>query len=117
MQRGAIGTFFRRLVKRAGLPGQRRFHSLRAFARTAFEHSGVKELYAEKLIGHGIGSLKHLYTPATTEELRGYYKMAIPELTFFGESPETKEKVARVEDELEKLRKENAELKDFMRVR
>jgi integrase len=113
----AIDKAFQRYVKKFGLEGGRRFHSFRKFVRSQLAHAEVPEIFTERLIGHRAG-IQHTYTIAQIEEMRDYYKKALPRLTFFsGESKETKEKVARVEDKLKALEKENAELKEFMRAR
>lgn len=80
-----IERAFQRLVKQAGLPGTRAFHSLRKFVRTTLEGTVKNTLWAEALIGHNMGSLQKIYGAALPlDEFRKQYTKALPELTFFG---------------------------------
>jgi hypothetical protein len=97
-------------------------HGFRKFFKSRCELAGVKTLNAEILMGHRVGLSSSYYKP-TSEEMFEDYRKAIPYLTV-SEVEEVKlesdRKVGKMEvqiqdilDRLDKMERENAELKDL----
>jgi integrase len=129
-----LGTTFREIFRRAkAIPEPNgedhsnrirheiRPHSLRKFCRRMYSKT-IETEDAEKLIGHALTSLVHVYTPKTIDELWEAYQKAIPRLVIQGPSEildqattskiaELTERDARLKVDLEKLKQENASLR------
>lgn len=97
-------------------------HGFRKFFKSRCESAGVKTLNVEILMGHRVGLSSSYYRP-TNSELFEDYRKAIPHLTV-SEVEEVKlesnRKVGKMEvqiqdilDRLDKMEKENAELKEL----
>jgi len=80
-------------------------HSFRAYFRTALLHAGVSQTYAEMLMAHEGGYLQDRYIFTEIDKLREAYVKALPHL-------ELKERaIAELDHEVNKLRRENEELR------
>jgi len=115
LERSALEKIFKRLVAKAGLEGDRTFHSLRKFCRTQLEYGIRKEAIVEKIIGHNYGSLQQIYTAPSIEQLRSDYAQALPNLTFSETNGSTRAKVSGLEEDVERLKAENEDLREEMR--
>jgi len=82
MSRRDIENIYHNIVLRSKLPGKRVFHGLRKYCRLSLARH-VSDIFAEKIIGHGGGTLEQIYTPAKIEELRSEYAKALPEFNLW----------------------------------
>lgn len=99
-------------------------HGFRKFFKSRCELAGVKTLNVEILMGHRVGLSSSYYKP-TSQDLFDDYRRAIPHLTV-SEVEEVRlnsdEKVGKIEeqiqdinDRIEKMEKENAEIRELFR--
>ncbi|MCK5112543.1 MAG: site-specific integrase [Thermoplasmatales archaeon] len=84
-------------------------HSLRKFFMNRLSGAGVPDRYVEKLAGHE-GYLGNAYRRITEEELKEYYKKGMIALLVF----ESQSGLIEVNEQMQKLRKENQDLKSDM---
>lgn len=99
------------LKDRAGLQGDRVFHSLRKYTRTTLEFYIRSRDIVEKIIGHNSGSMEQIYEAPVIEQLRAEYAKALPEFWIFSKG---NARIQEVEEDIERLRKENETLKKQM---
>jgi integrase len=102
-----IDMIFYNAVRGTNLQGKRVFHSLRKYCRTNLAKH-VSDVFAEKIIGHGGGSLEQIYTTPIREDLRREYEKALPEFAIYKNG--TNGRVHTLESEVDKLKEENERL-------
>jgi len=108
----AIGNLFHNMCKRAGLKGGRWFHMLRHYARSTLAYAALQPDIIEKLIGHALGSIEQTYMDSVQEQLRGEYARALPLFHLYSrENGSTRAKVSSLEEDVERLRRENEGMK------